>query len=395
MKTNWTLQGIVIFFLYTLLGTLCFALPEPEGFPTGWRLNPSGTTAYTKEFKIIENPTDAYKGKRYAYIKGHLVTNNLIYVAEDDQLIISFYAKDPERKDVSVQIYAYELNKQGRLTAPAQLTVVTKKTGTEWTKIEGNITIPKKVANKRINAVKVALISRTGAFVDYAHITHIQTPEWKNYQDASLNAGRQEAEGDFSNALKAYTEAVKLANTEEEKKEATLKANEVEKRLKRSMGKTFIEDIFGRADVFLQKGNYTEARKEYEKIKELKEVDYSIPLALFNIAESYRLQKDYANTHKTFNQIFTTPGLTKYYHIYGLFREAEVYIEQKNYNKARQLYQQIISKEGALEHHILKARLYTGDTYRARRQYRKATDIYTTLLREQETSDFPNESFRV
>jgi len=396
IKINSVLRGMAILFFYTALSTACFALPEPGEFPTGWRLNRGGDAACAMEYRIIDDDTaGAYEGKSYVYLKGHLATDNPIYVAEGDELRVTFYAKDPETKEVSVWLYVYEHNKQGSLSYVTDWTIVKKNPTAEWTKIDGSITIPEKAANKRINAVKVALVSRTGANVDYAQITHIRTPEWKNYQDAFLEAGRKESKGDFSGALKDYSAAAKLAKTEEEKKEASSKAEEMEKRVNRDMGKTSIEEIFKRADAFIQKGNYAKARVEYEKIKELKDVDYSMPLALFNIAESYRLQKDYRNAHKTFNQIFAAPKLTAYYRIHGLFTQAGIYTEQKNYDKARQLYQQILKTEGALERHLLKAQLFTGDTFRAERKYRKAIEIYTGLLKQQETSEFPHESFRV
>ena len=371
------------------------AFENPLNFPEGWRLNRSGPDAAGMEYRIIDDAAGAYEGKSYVYLKGHLVTDNFIYVAEGDELNVSFFSKNPEGKDVSVQLYAYEQNKQGRLSSVTQLKVTTQKPGTEWTKIEGKITIPAKTVDKRINGIKVALVSKTGAYVDYAKITHVRTPEWKNYQDAFLEAGRKESKGNFSGALKDYSAAVKLANTEEEKKEAALKAGEMEKRLNRDSGKASIEEIFERADAFLQKGNYAEARREYDKIKELKEIDYSMPLALFNIAESYRLQKDYTNTHKTFNQIFAIPKLAGYYRIHGLFTQAGIYTEQNKYDKARQLYQQILNTEGALEYHLLKAQLFIGDTFKAERKHRKAVEIYRSLLRQQETSEFPNENFRI
>ena len=394
-KKYWFVQAVAVFLISAILNTVTgWALPEPESFPAGWRLNRSGPTAAEMEFKVIDDPAAAYKGKTSAYFKGHLMTEDTLYVAHDDKLTITFYAKDPAGKDVSVQLYTYALNQRGRLAFTSQMNVMKKTPGTEWTKIEGSIRIPEKAGHKRINAVKITLVSRTGTYIDYVQVVHTRTPEWKNYQDAFLEGSRKESMGDFTGALRDFNAAVKLAGTEKEKEEAMSRAEEMEKRIGRGKGKTAIDEIFDRADACVKEGNYTEARREYEKIKKLKEVDYSMPLALFNIAELYRMEKDYVNAHKTYGEIFSLLNLTPYYRIYGLFQQADTYLEQKDYDKARQLYKQVVKPEEALEHHILKAQLLTGDTYRAERKYRQAAGIYRTLLRQQETSEFPHEGFR-
>lgn len=158
---------------------------------------------------------------------------------------------------------------------------------------------------------------------------------------------------------------------------------------------TTLEQIFKSADDFIKKGNYRLARAEYEKIKNISSIDYSLPLSLFNIAESYRLEKDYPNVHKTYKEIFSIPGLSSYYRIYGLFSEAEVYMEENKYEAARQLYVQISKVEGALDAHLFRVRLKTGDTYRKEKKYSAAKDVYENLLREQDISVQPHDVYRL
>ena len=153
------------------------------------------------------------------------------------------------------------------------------------------------------------------------------------------------------------------------------------------------KDVFAKADAFIRTGDYKGARAEYVKLEGLP--SYGKELALFNIAESYRQQKDYSNTHKTYKEILAIPGLTAYYRIYGLFRQAEVYLEQKDYNRARQLYQQVLTTKDALEHHLFTARLNIGDTYKSEKKYGEARPVYKDLLQEQETSSYPHEGYRV
>jgi len=151
-------------------------------------------------------------------------------------------------------------------------------------------------------------------------------------------------------------------------------------------------DIFSKADILVKKGDYAGARKEYEKLKTLS--NFGSEMALFNIAESYRLEKDYAGVHGTYGEIFAMPGLTDFYRIYGLFRQAEAYLEQKDYNAARQLYGKVAETGGALKHHIFKARMYEGDTYAAELKNSRAREIYKNLLIEEESSSFPNDGRR-
>ena len=153
------------------------------------------------------------------------------------------------------------------------------------------------------------------------------------------------------------------------------------------------EEVFSKADAFIKTGDYRSARAEYEKLKGLP--SYGKEMALFNIAESYRLEKDYANAHKTYKEIFAMPNLTAYYRIYGLFQEADLYAEQKDYEKARQLYEQITKTKGALEHHAFTAGLKTGDTYKTEKKYSQARSIYEKLLKEQESAQLPHEGYRL
>jgi len=171
-----------------------------------------------------------------------------------------------------------------------------------------------------------------------------------------------------------------------------LDGKEIEK-LSRGPSGESEKDIFAAADVFIMSGNYGAARAEYEKLKGLP--GYGMSLSLFNIAESYRLEKDYAGAHRTYAEIYAIPGLSSHYRIYGLFRQAELYLEQKDYERARRLYGQVMRTEGALKHHIFNARLFTADTYKAGRNYSRARSLYEELLREEESSSFPNDGCRL
>jgi len=154
-------------------------------------------------------------------------------------------------------------------------------------------------------------------------------------------------------------------------------------------------EILESAGRYINSGDYKGARKEYEKLKGMASVEYGREIALFNIAESYRLEKDYANAHKTYGEIFALPGLTANYRIYGMFKEAGTYLEQKDYNNARKVCSEIKKVKGTLEHHLFRAELFIADTYRAERKYKQALSLYRGLLKETDSSSFPHENHRL
>ncbi len=170
-----------------------------------------------------------------------------------------------------------------------------------------------------------------------------------------------------------------------------LSEEEIEK-AGRGEGGVSEKEVFEKAGALIRAGNYRQARDEYGKLKILP--NFGAELALFNIAESFRLEKDYSKAHRTFKDIFSIPGLTPYYRIYGLFRQAEVFIEQGDYSSARQLYDSITKTKGALSHHVSRAQMLTGDTYRTERKYSRARALYEKMLIEEELSSFPNDGYR-
>ncbi|HNS32906.1 MAG TPA: right-handed parallel beta-helix repeat-containing protein [bacterium] len=171
-----------------------------------------------------------------------------------------------------------------------------------------------------------------------------------------------------------------------------LSAKDIEK-LGRGLLGVSEKEVFSKADAFIKTGDYKSARAEYEKLKGLP--SYGMELALFNMAESYRMEKDYAGAHKTYNEIMKLNKLTDYYRIYCMFRQAEVYLEQKDYSNGRRLYEAVTKMSGALEEHLFKARLKTADMYRMERNHSRARNIYERLLKEEESSAYPHEGHRL
>ncbi|MCK9265751.1 right-handed parallel beta-helix repeat-containing protein [bacterium] len=158
---------------------------------------------------------------------------------------------------------------------------------------------------------------------------------------------------------------------------------------------SLVESILKKADVHLKSRDYNSARKEYLKIKEYKDLDYVTQLSLFNIAETYRLEKKYSLAHQTYNEILQTPNLSLNYRIYSLFIQANLYIEENNYTSARKIYSDIIKTKGVSQNQIFKAEMYIGDTYRFERKYLQSRRIYERLLQQEDNNSYPNENNRL
>ena len=232
---------------------------------------------------------------------------------------------------------------------------------------------------------------------DIVEMTEIQN-------DKRVKVKKQGYDGEYTPTNRFFQLNMGAGTVALDRSDVTLDIDEVviynrvlteEEILVRAQGFTQVSkaEVFSRADSLLKSKDYKGARVEYEKLKGLP--SYGQEYALFNIAESYRLEKDYPNAHKTFGEIYKIHGLTPYYRIYTLFREAEIYNQQKDYNNARELYQKALEIEGALEHHLFTASLGIGDTYKSEGNYNLARRVYEELLRKEETSSQPNEGYRV
>ncbi|HNS32262.1 MAG TPA: right-handed parallel beta-helix repeat-containing protein, partial [bacterium] len=384
-------------FILILASTIQAFDGNPSGFPKEWSLNNAVRSIKNIEFKAITDKKNAWEGDTFAFVRGHLMSKQFP-VSAGDELEISFYAKDPDEKYVSCSLYVYTRSGSGVLNSRGGVKGFSHKAGTDWTFVSGKITIPETSEMKTpINAVIVVLASETGAYFDYPSISHIKKGEFKNPEYAVYEAaGRAKfALEDYPGAREAFKNALKLAQTEDERKLILSQMEETDRTEKIATTAEKAKTVFKKADAFEKERRYREARKEYEAIKKQSGMDYLKEIALFNIARLYSMEKDYANAHKTYEKIFALPGLTPCYRIYGLFRQAETCLEQKDYIRARQLYEHVKKTQGATEHNIFRAALFTGDSYRLDRKHSQARKIYENLLREQETSSYPHEDYRL
>lgn len=172
-----------------------------------------------------------------------------------------------------------------------------------------------------------------------------------------------------------------------------LKLGEIRKLAIASQG--VMPEILAAAEKLLMSGDYSWARRQYERLKSMESVEYAREVALLNMAESYRMEKNYAGARRTYGELMGLPGLTDNYRIYSMFREAGLYCEQKDYTGARKIYGEIKKVKGVKENDLFRSELSIADTYRQELVYSKAVPYYLRLLKEIETSAFPHENQRL
>lgn len=156
-----------------------------------------------------------------------------------------------------------------------------------------------------------------------------------------------------------------------------------------------VENIFRTANRHIGSGDFNRARAEYGKISQMKEVGHAAEFALFNVAESYRIERNYAAAHKAYDELMRTDGLTSNYRIYCLFAKADTFLEEKKYDSARKLYSEIVKRKEVSANHASRAEMLTGDTYRFEKKYRQAREVFEKLLKREDRLSYPDENFRL
>ncbi|MCK9266121.1 hypothetical protein M0P98_04455, partial [bacterium] len=156
-----------------------------------------------------------------------------------------------------------------------------------------------------------------------------------------------------------------------------------------------IKNILAKADTFIQKRDFKGARKEYETLKNIEGVDYNLQVMLFNIAESYRLEKNYKDAIRTCDDILKLPNLSLGYKVYTLFTKATILNESGQFSKERDVYSEILKVKGISENEQIRANRGIGDTYRSEKKYSKAKEVYEKLLKEVESKFNPHEIHRL
>ena len=163
----------------------------------------------------------------------------------------------------------------------------------------------------------------------------------------------------------------------------------------KGMGAEKVKELLEKADRLIEKGDFRNARLEYKKIKDVGGMDNLLELSLFSEAESYRLEKNYQQAHKTVDSILEIKNLSPNYTAYALFTRADIYGLEKKHDRSREAYSMIAGTKGVSGNDIMRAGMGIGDSYRNEKKHGKAREIYRKLMMEVQGEYNPNEIHRL
>jgi len=154
---------------YRNMEKLGWKFDKPLLFPAGWVTNP-GVRIANGEYRLISESGKAQSGKNCIFVRGHFRTTQSIKVSPGDTIEISFYAMDPDEKDVYAYLYLYGFNEEGKKRFIGSPTAK-QKAKSEWARLTAVLVIPEKAMDTKVAEVLVALSSKTGAYFDNVEIT--------------------------------------------------------------------------------------------------------------------------------------------------------------------------------------------------------------------------------
>ncbi|HNS32666.1 MAG TPA: hypothetical protein PKN36_06790 [bacterium] len=154
--------------LYKRASDLNFKTESPIVLPEGWTLNLTGS-AKDGEYRLVSDKDKAQSGNNFIYLRGHLMTTRNIDTNAGDEMDINFYVNNPEKSDITLFLYCYTKDENGKSSNIGSLKFSTT-TEPEWTKRTGKIKIPDEINGKKLKTVRVAFTSRKGTYLDNIEI---------------------------------------------------------------------------------------------------------------------------------------------------------------------------------------------------------------------------------
>jgi len=149
------------------------------------------------------------------------------------------------------------------------------------------------------------------------------------------------------------------------------------------------------ADELLAKKQPAQARAVFKELLRLSGLlPWAAPLALTNIADTYRREGDLHAAQETYRKLLARPDLSEHFRLYTLLNRAETAQLEQAYDTARGVYRKILPLADLAFHHRMRARLGLGDTYRAEAKYTGARSAYREAFAAAQAPPFPHEHFR-
>jgi len=141
---------------------------EPLVYPAGWQVN---TNTKDGEYRLVKDSAQSHSGNNCVFIKGHLMIRKVIAVTPGDEIDLSFYVKDPEKKEAIIYYYSYGKTDEGKRMNTGGFSFKTE-TEAEWSKKEWKFTVPENSGGRKLYELLLAITSKTGVYYDDIEMTH-------------------------------------------------------------------------------------------------------------------------------------------------------------------------------------------------------------------------------
>ncbi len=380
---------------------------KPLVFPMGWRLNISLTKG--GKYRLFTDKSAAFNGNNCVYVKGHLMHEKTIDVTAGDELEVSFYVKDPEKKKAGATLYLYGKDEKGKIKSFLGSLLFTVQAEAEWTKQSGMIKIPEESRGERINAIIVAVFSDTGAYFDNVELTHKRTTRWLNYQDAMIEGSKKAVSGKYPGARDDFNAGLALTENRKERIDAFLKISETyisEKNYLKAVD-TFntillkenpdlslkVELHMKIADAYINAKEYISARETLGNILKMgKEADGVKVDAQLKIADTWLKEKKYLQAIEALGEVMKMEQAGDIVMVAAQFRIGDAYASSRDNDKARESYLKVLSMKGTTFVDKFDANKKIGDLYRNEKNHDKAREFYDRALNVEDVNPWSESS---
>lgn len=334
---------------------------EPLTLPEGWA--PNGPGFRNGEYRLISDSSKAHSGNNCIYLKGPLMHEQSIDVTAGDEVEVSFYVKDKNKKSAGVFLYLYyreDKDTKARKRFTGSL-YGTAKTEPEWTRQTVKIKIPEKSPEplvNSINAVIVVLSSGTGAYFDDVEMVHTRTSAWLNFRDAFIEGNKKLALGNLDGARIDFNAGLSLTGESKERIEALLKI----------------------AESYLREKDYTRAVETFNTILAKEKPDDNTKADVYlRTADTYISAKDYDRAREAFSLVVKTENAGSNIKVHSQLRIADTYMQERNYDKAVEAFETLLKMNEARPVVKVTTMFKIGDTYVSARNYPQAREAYAKV----------------
>jgi len=134
---------------------------DPPIVPEGWTLGLSGASKDGK-FSLESDRSQAYSGNNFIYLlKGNLTSTINLKLSANDEVNITFQAKNPEASSLTLILTFYNA---GRSIGMIQSIVPVE--SKEWSQYTAKLTAPAEVNKNTYDSARLGLRSNNGVYID-------------------------------------------------------------------------------------------------------------------------------------------------------------------------------------------------------------------------------------